>query len=315
VRALVTGGAGFIGSNLVDALVAGGHQARVLDDLSTGYRDNVPADVELVEASITDAAAVRRAVDGVEVVFHQAAHRSVFRSVEAPLETDHANVHGTLTVLQAARDAGCRRVVYASSSSVYGGATELPTPETAPLLPRSPYAVTKLTGEHYCRVYAELFGLETVALRYFNVYGPRQRPDSAYAAVIPLFIAALHAGEPPLVHGDGEQSRDFTFVTDCVAANLAAAHAPATACSGRAYNVAGGRRVSLLDLLRALGSLLDVAPEPAHTDPRPGDVRHSEAVVEAARRDLGWSAETPLDTGLTRTLDWFVGLAAAGARP
>jgi UDP-glucose 4-epimerase len=314
MRALVTGGAGFIGSNLADRLLADGHEVRVLDDLSTGYAANVASGVELIEANVADGAAVRRAVDGVEVVFHQAAHRSVFRSVEAPLDTDTANIHGTLTVLDAARDAGCRRVVYASSSSVYGGAAPLPTPETAPVLPRSPYAVTKLTGEQYCRVFAELYGLETVALRYFNVYGPRQRPDSAYAAVIPLFIDALRRGEPPVVHGDGLQSRDFTFIDDCVAANLAAAGAPADQCSGRVYNIAGGRRVSLLDVLGVLSGLLGVSTEPLHTDPRPGDVRHSEAAVEAARADLGWAAKTDLDTGLSRTLDWFVSLPADSDR-
>src|SRR5258707_8042854 len=186
-------------------------------------------------------------MDGVEVVFHRAARRSVVGSVEHPLRTDTANVHGTLTILDAARLAGTRRVVSASSSSVYGGAEQMPTPERAPLIPRSPYAVSKLAGELYCRVYSELHGLETVSLRYFNIYGPRQRPDSAYAAVIPLFIEALAHGRRPIVHGDGGQSRDFTFIDDAVAANIAAATAPAAACSGKAYNVAGGHRYSLLD--------------------------------------------------------------------
>src|SRR5262245_15197409 len=187
MRALVTGGAGFIGSSIVDALVGDGHEVRVLDDLTTGFAENVNPAADLVEAGVTDEGAVRSAVTGVDTVFHLAAHRAVFRSVEHPLATDTANTHGTLLVLVAARDAGARRVVYASSSSVYGGAETRPTPEDIPLLPRSPYAVSKLNGEHYCRVFTELFGLETVALRFFNVYGPRQRAESMYAAVIPLF--------------------------------------------------------------------------------------------------------------------------------
>src|SRR5437867_10734084 len=212
MRVLVTGGAGFIGSNLAERLLSRGAEVRVFDNLSTGFRENVSADARLFEGDIRDEAAVRAAVTGVDVVFHQAAHRAVLQSVQDPLSTDLANTHGTLLVLKAAHDAGVRRVVSASSSSVYGGAEQLPTPESAPTLPRSPYAVSKLAGEHYCRVFAELYGLETVSLRYFNAYGPRQRPDSAYAAVIPLFIAALANGEPPLVHGDGLQTRDFAFI-------------------------------------------------------------------------------------------------------
>ena len=239
MRALVTGGAGFIGSNLADGLLAEGDEVRVFDNLFTGFRENVPGGAELLEGDIRDEAAVRAAVAGVDVVFHQAAHRAVLQSVEDPLSTDLANTHGTLLVLKAAQDAGVRRVVAASSSSVYGGAEQLPTPESAPLVPRSPYAVSKLAGEHYCRVWAELFGLETVALRYFNVYGPRQRPDSAYAAVIPLFTDALRTGARPTVHGDGRQSRSFAYIDDVVNANLAAAAAPAESCSGKVYNIAG----------------------------------------------------------------------------
>ena len=301
MRCLVTGGAGFIGSNLVDALVARGDEVRVLDDLSTGHRDNLNAKADLIEAEVSDAAAVRSAVEGCELVFHQAAHRAVLRSVEDPLATDTANVHGTLTVLEAARAAGVRRLVYASSSSVYGGADLRPTPETAPLLPRSPYAVTKLTGEHYCRVYSELHGLETVALRYFNVFGLRQRPDSMYAAVIPLFIDALRNGRRPTVHGDGQQSRDFTFIDDVVAANLAAASAPAAAASGNAYNIACGGEYTLLELLERLGEIIGVNVEPEHTEPRAGDVRHSCADVSAAARDLGWTAAVAFRDGLERT--------------
>jgi UDP-glucose 4-epimerase len=302
---LVTGGAGFIGSNIVEALRTRGDQVRVLDDLSTGFRENVPDDVELVEASVDDEGLVRRAVEGVELVFHEAASRAVLRSVEDPLTTDRVNVHGTLTVLKAAADAGVRRLVYASSSSIYGGASERPTPETAPLVPRSPYAVTKMTGEHYCRVFAELYGLETVALRYFNVFGPRQRPDSAYAAVIPLFIDALRNGQRPEVHGDGKQTRDFTYIADVVAANLAAAEAPAGRCSGKAYNIAGGREISLLEMLDTLGGLLDTQAAPAFVDARAGDVRHSCADASAAAADLGWATEVSFEEGLRRTVAWL----------
>ena len=305
MRVLVTGGAGFIGSNLVDALVERGDEVVVLDDVSTGFRENIHPAATLVEADIADHAAVSRAVEGCEVVFHQAAHRAVFRSVEHPIATDRANVGGTLTVLQAAREAGVRRVVAASSSSVYGGAEIVPTPESAPLVPRSPYAVSKLAGEHYCRVFWELFGLETVALRYFNVYGPRQRPDSQYAAVIPLFIDALRAGRPPEVHGDGAQTRDFTYISDVVAANLRAAAAPAERCAGTAYNVAGGKPHSLLDLLALLEQELGVHVEPTHTAPRAGDVRHTRADCSAASADLGHDAAVEFDEGLRRTVAWF----------
>lgn len=305
MRALVTGGAGFIGSNLAERLVASGADVRVFDNLSTGFRDNVPTGATLFEGDIRDEAAVRAAVEEREVVFHFAASRAVLQSVENPLATDLANTHGTLIVLKAAQDAGVRRVVASSSSSVYGGAKQLPTPESAPLIPRSPYAVSKLAGEHYCRVWSELFGLETVALRYFNVYGPRQRPDSAYAAVIPLFTDALRTGTRPIVHGDGLQSRSFAYVDDVVEANLAAARAPADACSGRAYNIAGDRSCSLLELLEELGTILGVDVDPEHTEPRAGDVRHSSADLTAAARDLAWQPTVGLPEGLRRTVDWF----------
>ncbi len=307
MNVLVTGGAGFIGSNLADRLLLGGHSVRVLDDFSTGYWGNVDPAAEVIEADVAELSAVAKAVDGVEVVFHQAAHRAVQRSVEHPLATDTANIHGTLTVLQAAREAGVRRVVCASSSSVYGGADMLPTPESAPARPRSPYAVSKLGGEHYCRVYTELYGLETVCLRYFNVYGPRQRPDSAYAAVIPLFIDAIRFGEAAVVHGDGRQSRDFTFIDDVVSANVAAATALASACSGKAYNVAGGAAHSLMELLEILGEILEVQPRWVHTDPRPGDVRHTRADITAARQDLGHEPRVGFEEGLAATVGWFAG--------
>ena len=305
MRALVTGGAGFIGSNLADRLVTAGADVRVFDNLSTGFRDNVPSKAELLEGDIRDETAVRAAVEGVDVVFHFAAHRAVLQSVENPLSTDLANTHGTLLVLKAASDAGVRRVVAASSSSVYGGAKQLPTPESAPLIPRSPYAVSKLAGEHYCRVWSELFGLETVALRYFNVYGPRQRPDSAYAAVIPLFTNALRTGARPIVHGDGLQSRSFAYVDDVVEANLAAAEAPAELCSGKAYNIAGSHSYTLLELLDQLSAILGVEVQPEHTAPRAGDVRHSSADLAAAAHDLGWEPKVDLPQGLLRTTGWF----------
>jgi len=306
MRTLVTGGAGFIGSNLVQALVARGDEVAIIDDLCTGFRENLHSDATFFEGSVADHDLVTKAMDGVELVFHLAAHRAVFRSVQQPLATDTANTHGTLTVLDAARAAKVSRVVYASSSSVYGGAAVVPTPETAPLVPRSPYAVTKMAGEHYCRVFSELFGMDTVTARFFNVYGPRQRPDSMYAAVIPVFIDALRRLEPPVVHGDGTQSRDFTFIADVIRALLAAASAPAEACTGKAYNIACNAEYSLLDLLDVLGRLLEVDLEPTFTDPRPGDIHHSRAAVEAAARDLGFRAEVQFEDGLGRTVEWFL---------
>jgi UDP-glucose 4-epimerase len=305
MRVLCTGGAGFIGSNLAQRLLADGAEVRIFDNLSTGFEDNVPDGAELFRGDIRDEAAVRAAVAGVEVVFHHAAHRAVLQSVEDPLSTDLANTHGTLLVLKASQDAGVRRVVAASSSSVFGGAVQLPTPESAPQIPRSPYAVSKMAGEHYCRVWSELFGLETVVLRYFNVYGPRQRPDSAYAAVIPLFTRALRTGERPIIHGDGLQSRSFAYVDDVVAANLAAATSPAGTCSGKVYNIAGSRSCTLLELLDDLGAILGVKPDPEHTAPRAGDIRHSSADLTAASADMGWEPKVELREGLRRTVDWF----------
>jgi nucleoside-diphosphate-sugar epimerase len=311
VRALVTGGAGFIGSHLVDALVARGDEVVVLDNLATGRIDNLAPDAELIEGDVADELAVAKAVAGCEVVYHQAALGSVARSIERPLVSDTANIHGTLAVLEGARAAGVRRVVMASSSSVYGGAQQVPTPETVPLVPRSPYAVTKLTDEHYARVFWELHGRENVCLRYFNVYGPRQRPDSQYAAVIPLFIDALLTGAAPQVHGDGRQSRDFTFVADAVQANLRAAAAPPDACAGRAFNVAHGAPHSLLDLLEILAGEVGVAVEPVHVEPRAGDVRHSHADIAAARRALGYEPTVGFSEGLAHTLAWFTARAHA----
>jgi UDP-glucose 4-epimerase len=305
VRALVTGGAGFIGSHLADTLVAAGVEVVVADDLSTGHAAHVPAAARLVEGDVVDPATVDAAAAGCDVVFHQAGRRSVLQSVEHPLETDRVNVAGTLNVLRAAHAAGARRVVLASSSSVYGGAAARPTPESAPLLPRSPYAVGKLAGEHYARVYWELHGVETVCLRYFNAFGPRQSPASQYAAVIPLFIDAVRRGEPPEIHGDGLQTRDFTYVADAVAANLAAWRAPADACAGRAYNVARGRPATLLDILALVERELGTRVAPRHVARRAGDIRHSHADITAARADLGYAPAVDLAEGLARTVAWY----------
>ena len=302
---LVTGGAGFIGSHLVDALVARGDSVRVLGDLATGRRENLNTEAEFVHGSVADPEAVARAVDGREVVFHLGALGAVARSVADPRASNDANVNGTLNVLTLARDAGVRRVVFASSSSVYGGAEIVPTPESAPLRPRSPYAITKLTGDWYTRVFAELYDLETVVLRYFNVFGPRQRPDSTYAAVIPLFAAAMLAGESPIVHGDGTQSRDFTYVTDVVAANLAAAVAPADRASGQPFNVAPGAGTSLLELLDGLAQRIGVTPNPVFVESRPGDVHRSCADATAAREILGWTPTVSVADGLAEYVDWI----------
>ncbi len=305
---LVTGGAGFIGSHLAEALLARGHRVRVLDNFSTGRRDNVAAwrgRVEVIEADLADRDAVRAAVRGAELVFHQAALASVPRSVADPLATHQACATGTLHVLLAAREAGVRRVVYAASSSAYGNSARLPKRETDPTLPLSPYAVAKLAGEQYCAAFTQVHGLETVRLRYFNVFGPRQPPDSPYAAVIPRFIRALLAGEPPVIHGDGGQSRDFTYVEDVVRANLLAAEAPGV--GGKVYNIAAGRRTTLLELVARINTLLGTGVAPVHDDPRPGDVRHSQADISAARNDLGYAPRFDVEEGLRRCLAYYGG--------
>jgi len=313
VRVLVTGGAGFIGSHLVRACLDAGESVRVLDDFSSGKRANLAAlarDVELVEASIVDLAALERAARGCEVVYHQAAIASVPRSVEDPAGTHAVNATGTLNALEAARRAGARRFVHASSTAVYGDDEQLPKREEMPTCPRSPYALQKLTGELYCEQYARLYGLETVALRYFNVFGPRQDPKSMYAGVIPLFVAALQAGARPRIFGDGEQSRDFIYVKDVVAANRAAARAPSSV-AGKAINVGRGERTSLLELLALIAAALGVpTPEPVFEPERPGDVRHSQADVTRAASWLGFRAEVPLDQALRETVRWYVEEAA-----
>jgi UDP-glucose 4-epimerase len=304
MKALVTGGAGFIGSQLAGELCARADAVRVLDNFSTGHRANLaplPDDIELIEGDIQSYERVHNAVQGCEVVFHQAALPSVPRSVQDPLTSNAANVIGTLNVLLAARDSGVRRVVYASSSSVYGATEALPKHEDLPAVPISPYAVAKLAGEGYCRSFSQVYGLETVALRYFNVFGPRQDPLSQYAAVIPNFITACLAGRPPRVHGDGEQSRDFTFVGDVVRANLLAADAEGV--SGRAFNIAAGKRITINHLAEEVRSATGAEIEPEHQPARPGDVRHSLADLSAARRDLGYEPATELGEGLRLTVE------------
>lgn len=306
---LVTGGAGFVGSNLARALLEAGHAVRVLDDLSTGRAANLDGvGVELIEGNIADPAVPREAVAGAEVVFHQAAVPSVARSVEDPVRTHDVNAGGTLALLVACRDAGVRRVVYASSSSVYGNTAPGPKHEGMAPQPRSPYAVAKLAGEHYCRAFTAVYGLETVSLRYFNVYGPRQDPDSGYAAVVPRFVTAGLEGRAPTIDGDGEQTRDFTYVDDVVEANLLAA-AARDGASGETFNVAGGRPCRVVELWAMIAAATGCDAAPQHGPARAGDVRHSHADIARARRVLGYSPRFDLAAGLQATVAWF------GTRP
>jgi nucleoside-diphosphate-sugar epimerase len=304
MKALVTGGAGFIGSHLVLRLAREGHEVRVLDNFSTGARGNLAelADsIELIEGDIQSYERVHNAVQGCEVVFHQAALPSVPRSIQDPLTSHAVNVVGTLNILLASRDSGVRRVVFASSSSIYGKNRTLPKREDGVPIPIAPYAVAKLAGEGFCRSFSEVYGLETVSLRYFNVFGPRQDPLSQYAAVIPRFITALLDGEAPVVYGDGEQSRDFTYIDNVVDANLLAAEAEDV--SGRTFNIACGDRISLNHLLEQLRAIVDTDIEASYLEPRPGDVRHSLADISAARDQLGYEPAVSFDEGLRRTVE------------
>lgn len=306
---LVTGGAGFIGSNLVEALLERGHTVRVLDNFSTGRRENLAgfADrIDLMEGDLTRLDDVCQAVAGVEVVLHQGAIPSVPRSIDDPLGSNEANVRGTLNVLVAAKDAGVRRVVYASSSSVYGDqALTEPKVETMAPQPISPYAVSKLSGEQYCQVFHTVYGLETVALRYFNVFGPRQDPHSAYAAVIPKFTIALLNGEPPTIYGDGEQTRDFTFIGNVVEGNLLAATAPAEKAAGQVMNLATGGQISLSELVQKLQAITGQDVAPVYDPPRPGDIKYSHADVGKAKALLGYEPVYDFDEGLRRTVEWY----------
>ena len=306
MKVLVTGGGGFIGCHLVERLLRDGHNVRVLDNFATGRRENLVGlldDVELVEGDMQSYERVHTAVRGCELVLHQAALPSVPRSVQDPLTSNASNVTGTLNVLLASRDEGVKRVVFASSSSIYGANPELPKHEDLIPLPISPYAVAKLAGEGYCRSFHEVFGLETVSLRYFNVFGPRQDPLSQYAAVIPNFITALLAGERPVVYGDGEQSRDFTYVENVVEGNLLAMMSEGV--GGRLYNLAAGKRLSLNDLLGQLRALTGNETEARYEATRLGEVRHSQADVSRAERELGFRPPISVEEGLRRTLAWY----------
>jgi len=306
---LVTGGAGFIGSNITDALVEAGEDVRVLDNFYTGKRQNIAhldGKIELIEGDLRNPDHVKRAVDGIEFVLHQGAVPSVPRSVADPVTAHEVNITGTLNLLLASRHSGVRRIVFASSSSVYGDTPTLPKREDMIPNPLSPYATNKITGEYYMKNFQALFGIQTISLRYFNVFGPRQDPESKYAAVIPIFIQALSRGEQPTIFGDGLQSRDFTFVRNVIDANLKACHAPESA-TGKVYNIACGQRYTLLELLDCLNQIIGTNIEPILAEPRPGDVKHSQADIAAAKQNLGYDPRPDFIDELKQTVHWFTG--------
>lgn len=300
---VVTGGAGFIGSHMVERLLSQGQSVRIADDFSSGLKANVPAGVEVIEGDVADAAVAARAVHGATHVIHLAAIPSVPRSVKDPVRSNRANVDGTLNVLVAARDAGVKRVVFAGSSSVYGDAAVLPKREDMKPSPLSPYALQKLIGEQYCQIFTRLYGIETVTTRFFNVFGPRQQPGSPYSGVISLFIEALAKGQAPTVHGDGKQTRDFTFVGDVVTGVLASCEA--AKASGEVINVAAGGRISLLDLIKTLQTILGTNLKPVFGPTREGDVKDSQADIQKARKLLDFSPVVAFEDGLRQTVEWF----------
>jgi len=307
-RYLVTGGAGFIGAHLVDRLLHDGHGVRVIDNLSTGKKENIEPfldKIEFIEGDIRNLELVHTAMEGVDHVLHQAAVPAVPRSVKDPLTTNSANVEGTLNILIAARDVGVKRVVYASSSSVYGDTPTLPKREGMRPEPRSPYAVSKLAGELYCQVFHQVYGLETVALRYFNVFGRRQDPESQYAAVVPKFVTALLQGRAPTIFGDGKQSRDFTYIENVVEANLLATKAPDVA--GEVFNIACGEQLTVNGLVRLLGKAVGVSAglKAQYAPARPGDVRHSWANISRAKDLLGYEPKVSVKEGFERTVEWY----------
>lgn len=298
---LVTGGAGFIGSNIVKELLRRGEKVRVLDNFATGKRENLlpfngNPNLEVIEGDLRSFHIVRDAVRGCDYVLHQGALPSVPRSIKDPITSNEVNINGTLHILEAAREFGVKRVVFASSSSVYGNNATLPKVETMPVAPLSPYALTKYAGERYCQVFHALYGVETVALRYFNVFGPNQDPTSQYSAVIPKFIKMIKEGRRPVIYGDGTQSRDFTYVSNNVEANLLACTAPDVA--GEVFNIACGERYTLLDLVHTINEILGTRVEPLFEPPRPGDVKHSLADIEKAKRMLGFEVKVKFREGL-----------------
>jgi nucleoside-diphosphate-sugar epimerase len=305
---LVTGGAGFIGSHIVKHLAARNEQVRVVDNFITGSRENLNGildKIELIEGDIRDAKLMRRAMQGVDYCLHQAALPSVPRSIEDPLTSHDINVNGTLAVLETARQEGLKRVVYASSSSVYGNLPVLPKSEEMQTRPLSPYAVNKLTGELYAGIFYSLYGLPTVSLRYFNVFGPAQDPGSPYAAVVPIFISAMKKDQPATIHGDGWQSRDFCYVDNVVSANMLACTAPEEKVAGKTFNIACGKRYSINELVASLNEFLMKRIQPVYTPSRNGDVRDSLADIGLARRDLGYEPIVDFAEGLRRTVEWF----------
>lgn len=305
---LVTGGAGFIGSNIVKRLVQMKKQVRVLDNLLTGRLENlrdVISKIEFIQGDITDETTVERSLQGVKYVLHLAALPSVPRSVEDPITSDKINCYGTLRLLVSARNAKVKRFVFSSSSSVYGDTPTLPKKEDMPPAPVSPYGVQKLAAETYCRIFYQLYGLETFSLRYFNVFGPGQNPRSQYAAVIPLFINAVAHNKPPTVYGNGEQTRDFTYVDDVVDANLLCCTAPSQA-AGKVFNIARGGRISVNELAKTIMKIIGKKPGVINTEPRPGDILHSQADISLAERELGWKPKADFEEGLRKTIEYFL---------